>query len=141
MTIEDGGVHDKYDDDQALWDAFAKTVVEIQTSAGPIVVQPGVRPGGLPWNGDTFVITAWNPGRLLPQRENDRASVELEACLRETGCAVFPTKGRSADGSWSEDGFAVVAMPEATAVRIGRRFGQLAIFRIGVDGLEVVDCR
>lgn len=74
-------------------------------------------------------ITAWNPSSIpLSRAENDERQAELRRLLAEEGYATLSGEGIGEDPAWEpEESLLVMGIKEAAAVRLGRRFGQLAI--------------
>ena len=74
-------------------------------------------------------ITAWNPGSApLPRAENDARQAQLRGIVEKRGFTILPGEGIGEDRSWPpEESLMVLGITEAEAVRLGRRFGQLAI--------------
>jgi hypothetical protein len=90
------------------------------------------------FGGPVFALTAWNPmSRPTPAAVNRLANLALEAELEARGIRTWPAVGAAVDGSWSEDGFAVVGIGEDEALALGRAYGQRAIFG-AADGRVVV---
>lgn len=88
-----------------------------------------------------WLVTGWNPESVeRPRAENDAANAALEALLAEAGIEHLPAVGRAPDGSWEEPGFALVGVDEATALSLGRRFGQHALYRVDEQTVDVVCC-
>lgn len=86
------------------------------------------------------IITAWNPmGRVAPLSENLAADASLHEELRRSTRTLFRATGGSPDFSHSEPGWAA-GIPLEVAVRLGRRFSQLAVWWIVRDTLHLVDC-
>jgi len=79
------------------------------------------------------VITAWNPGLARPSEvENRLANQWLEETLSIHGYDYLPAWGQSRDGGHVEPSFAVFDLSPDEAVRLGRRFGQVAVLWAGV---------
>ena len=72
-------------------------------------------------------ITAWNPGSVaLARDENERRQTELRSRLSEY--IVIAGEGVGRDSAWPpEPSVMILGIPRKEAVRIGRKFGQLAI--------------
>lgn len=88
-----------------------------------------------------WLVTGWNPRSVeRPRAENDAANVALEAALVEAGIEHLPAVGRAPDGSWEEPGFALFGVDESTALSLGRRFGQHALYRVDEQAVDVVCC-
>lgn len=88
------------------------------------------------------VVTAHNPGSVqLSDDENRQRHDELLATLKSSGYSTAAASGQGLDGNWPpETSVAIRDIDTATAIEFGRRFGQLAIFRLGHDHIEVLDC-
>lgn len=81
------------------------------------------------------VLTAWNPGHLRPNHEeNTDANLEMLDQLRTLGYEVWACDGASPDGSFVEPGFCVWAMSDFHAQMLGRAFGQYAVFVFDQEG-------
>jgi hypothetical protein len=77
-------------------------------------------------------VTAWNPGSARANAAVNRdANVRLAADLSRW--RWVPHVGIGDDG-WQEEGFFVFDLPEATAVSIAYRYGQVAIVAIDRGG-------
>lgn len=122
------------------WTAFSATCIDIHVGSSTIWVQPNSTPAPLPWESPVHVITGWNPGQLQTDEANHAANVALEAALRLSRAQVYPAEGRATNGTWAEDSFAVVGLSRSDAISLGRQFGQLAIFEITAQGIEVLSC-
>lgn len=81
------------------------------------------------FNGKSYaVITAHNPrSEQLSKEENDKRHEALKRVLQEQGFNFERSTGESPDGVWIEEGVVVFDIDLATALRIGRDFGQHAI--------------
>jgi hypothetical protein len=87
------------------------------------------------------VITAHNPGRVLPPAQNDERHARLGKWV--AGCpdlTVWPAMGGNPDWSHTEDSFAIVGLTDADACALGREFEQEAIFAWRADELVVAGC-
>jgi hypothetical protein len=88
-----------------------------------------------------LVLTAWNPlSTQLGLAENRRRNDELRAELVEQCDEVFDATGRSPDGTWHEESFATVGIGPRAARRIGRRYGQHAVFELRSYEQRVLGC-
>jgi len=92
--------------------------------------------------GPTFwVITAWNPdGKIVSVEANQKADAELAAELDRDGLPRVRAYGGSPDWSHVEPGWAVVCS-EVHALRLGKRFRQLAVFAFDGSTIQLVDCQ
>lgn len=131
---------DRYPNGDGAWAAFTATRIHIFVAEGTVTVQPDLLPERFPWNHPVHVITAWNPGVVCSVEQNQLANAELEAALRASGHQVYAAEGRSIDGSWVEESYAVEGLSRDEAIAIGRRFSQLAIFEITDVGVDVIAC-
>ncbi len=81
-----------------------------------------------------LVLSAWNPqGEPLPAAVNQARDTVLYAELRARDCAALRARGRSPDGSWTEDGWLIPHERERSLLLL-RRYGQLAGYVFGPDG-------
>ena len=88
-----------------------------------------------------FRSTAWNPAsQACSDADNRAAHGELVDWLTEQGYVYFPSVGTAPDGSWREEGVAVVGLGRLTAIELGRRFGQHAVFEWDGVGFRIVCC-
>jgi hypothetical protein len=118
-----------------LWDAYGRTVIIGEGRAVWAVPQAVVLEGT--WH----VLTGSNPGgRLHPDDENRRFNAELESMLGAFPGTPHWVEGRSPDGSWSEPSVAIEGLDAAEACRLGRHFGQVAVFELTTDELRVLRC-
>ncbi len=77
------------------------------------------------------VITAWNPGDERPRGEiNEARNQELRAEISARGLEALEALGSDPNSSHSEKSWAVVGMTDDTAIELGRKYGQVAVFRI-----------
>jgi len=73
-------------------------------------------------------VTAWNPGSLPRTAEqNAAAQTELVGAVAELGFKAWPGEGKADGGGWREESLCVLGLDSASAVGLGRRFGQLAV--------------
>lgn len=76
-------------------------------------------------------ITAANPSSEWQAEEvNAAANARMAMVLRAGGWRTLPHIGRSPDGTWVEEGFFVLDLPEDDGLAIAERFGQLGIVAI-----------
>lgn len=73
-------------------------------------------------------VTAYNPGpRRLSRPINHRRNGVLARAARRRGLPLWPAVGLGHTGGPTEPGFALPGATPATAVALGRAFGQLAV--------------
>jgi len=90
----------------------------------------------LPCTGKWFLLSAWNPhSQRLPLAVNEARDAVLVAELQARGIGMQRSRGRAADGSWSEDGWMIsdYGTPDAAILHhdLLVRYGQLA--GVGID--------
>ena len=95
------------------------------------------------WNLDSWAfLTAANPGSLpLSDEENRARHEELVNLLAGLGCKMWQGLGVADDDGWSpEVSLLVPGLCRDEAIRIGRRFGQVAVVfgRVG-EAAELVE--
>ena len=77
------------------------------------------------------VITAWNPGDQRPSSEiNGARNQELRAEISARGLEALEALGSDPNSPHAEKSWAVVGMTDDTAIELGRKYGQVAVFRI-----------
>jgi hypothetical protein len=123
----------------ALWDGFAGAVVQISLPTGRFRLEP--RSSGsdseFPFDAPVHIITAHNPGGIEADAPvNEASHATLVDALRSR--TTFATVGSAPDGSMAEPGLAVIGIEAEEAVELGRRFGQVAIYRWTEDALVIV---
>jgi hypothetical protein len=116
------------------WATYPDTIVEVFTSPLiradlrsplPTAQAAELRAIGL---GDAWaVVTACNPGRMLPDAENARRERELWRAAEQSGARFLRADGVNADGTEREVGVAI-ALDRDRSVALGAEFGQSAIF-------------
>lgn len=117
-----------------LEDVYARSLLEIHWSDGSLVtVEPrpiGVVDGEFSEGVDRIhVITAFNPrSRLLRPGENEERNRLLRDDLDRAGLRHTTAVGRSLDGSWREESFAVLDASPELVLDLARRYEQNAIF-------------
>lgn len=122
--------------------AYEETLFIIDLGNGEEIICEVGKPPSAPLPAETMtVITAWNPGLVRPSEEDNRAANErLQELLRARGCDYLPACGRSRDGSHVEPSFAVFNLSRADAARLGKRFGQAAVFWVENPNGRLVWC-
>lgn len=123
------------------WTAYLNTAVEITDPDGKQVTLTG--PKATPtWAFDEpcWVITAWNPdGCVVPTAQNDAANRLLESELSKLGSRFVAATGRSLEGApHHEDGYLVWGIDRNTALTLGRRFQQDAVFEISAETFTLI---
>jgi hypothetical protein len=122
--------------DKESWKrAWRGTVCELRDGDSWIALERAPLPGPV------TIISAWNPAsRKLPEAVNRMRDHLLSDELTAMGSSLRRARGRSQDGSWSEDSW-VVSLPSAAIVRLLLRYGQLAAmtFADGRKGLIWAD--
>ena len=97
--------------------------------------------------GQLHVITAWNPASVqVDVSINESKNRELVAALNNLQLVHYEALGecrqemKSAGAIDREESRAVESTTRATAIALGKQFGQYAIFEITPDELRVVGC-
>ncbi len=85
-----------------------------------------------------WVVTAWNPmGHALSASSNAARHATYAACVRAAGVRAYPAVGVACDGSWREEGLALVGIERPTAWRWAWELEQLGFFEVTRAGLRV----
>lgn len=73
-------------------------------------------------------ITAYNPlPKILSDNENKSRNEQLRQDVENLGLKVFTGFGIAKDKSWKEDSFLIVGIGKEKAIKLGTKYGQLAI--------------
>ena len=87
------------------------------------------------------VITAWNPGDERPGSEiNDARNEQLLADISALGFGSSEALGSDPNSAHSEKSWAVIGLTDKVAVELGKKYGQVAIFRITESRQSVIGC-
>jgi len=129
-------------DEEARWAAYRSTVVTVETGpgsqidlTGPAAIDPW------PYPDTVYVLTAWNPGgRRRPVEVNGNANLELARDLLGQGAGILNAMGSDPGSDYAEPGFMAWDIDRETAVALGRRVGQDAVFEIDANEVRVVSC-
>jgi len=123
-----------HEDPEVRWASYVEAQARIHhPTLGHLTIEPaplGVAQGPFPAGEDpVYIITAANPGRLLSDVENAKRYDLLRAAVLE----AKPTEiwdAAGGDETWThvEASLAVTGISLETALQIGRRFEQEAIF-------------
>ncbi len=118
-----------------IWEVFDDSIVRIRVAPERWITY-GVDP--CPYPEPLFGVTGWNPGEERPLDDNERANDRLAERLRAEGIEHVDAVGSAPDHRWSEPGFVLIGTDRATALRLAREFGQLAIHEMTRGRLGVV---
>jgi hypothetical protein len=81
-------------------------------------------------------ITAYNPlPKILSDSENTARNSNLKQDIESLGFQLFTGYGIAKDKSWKEESFFITGIDKENAIKLGVKYGQLAIV-IGQVGLK-----
>lgn len=87
------------------------------------------------------VITAWNPGDERPSGEmNDARNEQLRADILARELEAIQALGSDANSPYAEKSWAVVGMTDKDAIELGKKYSQVAVFRITEKQQSVLGC-
>jgi len=87
------------------------------------------------------VITAWNPGDERPNSEiNGAQNEKLRVDISTLGFDALEALGSDPNSTHSEKSWAVIGFTDEVAIELGKRYGQVAIFRITEFQQSVLGC-
>jgi len=87
------------------------------------------------------VITAWNPGDDRPSIDiNDARNEQLRLDITALGFDVLEALGSDPNSTHSEKSWAVIGFTDEVAIELGKKYGQVAIFRISETQQSVLGC-
>ena len=133
-----------FEPDPGLVTAYRNTLIDIHwpkrkpTTVGfaPLGETTGKFPGG---HRVIHVITAYNPqSRLVEQSANAERDRVLRLDLEELGLDPIRATGRSRDGTWVEEGWALRDTDRDLVLRLARKYEQTAIYEWTPDHLAIV---
>jgi hypothetical protein len=111
------------------WRYYLETKVLFADNKFRGVVRPVIDNGMAdPPRGPLHVISATQPGSDPEHRHNSIRLALLDSELRDSGLVTMKAVGSSFDGKHQEDSLAVFGLDDSRARRLGRRFGQVAVF-------------
>ena len=87
------------------------------------------------------VITAWNPGDERPSSEvNDAQNNQLLVDISAMGLEALEALGSDPNSTHAEKSWAVIGLTDKIAIELGRKYGQVAVFRITESHQSVLGC-
>ena len=87
------------------------------------------------------VITAWNPGDERPSSEvNDTQNNQLLADISAMGIEALEALGSDSNSTHAEKSWAVIGLTDKAAIELGKKYGQVAVFRITESQQSVLGC-
>ena len=122
-----------------MWAGFAKAIVRLDLAEGPRTLRPKDSGdiGQFPYKQPVHIITAYNPAGLeTNEAENEDRHRALAAALQHQ--TWVPSVGSAPDGSFAEPGCAVLDLGVDDALRLGREFGQRAIYQWTPNSLQII---
>jgi len=125
------------EDLNCLADLYLATHVTVEVDGGWVSAPEAVGLIGQPLH----VITAWNPGDDRPaDAQNEAANSLLLSDLEVLETRVLPALGSDPSSDHAEKSWAVTGISEESAIELGVKYGQVAIFRLEAEGQTVLSC-
>ena len=124
------------------WRYYLQTVVHFDIPACRGLVRPVDAGTGAddPPLGALHVLTAVQPGASADSAESAARIDVLDHELRDRGLRTLPAVGASFDGTYREESRAVFGLDDEQARELGRRFGQVAVFRWRDSSWSLIAC-
>lgn len=130
--------------EESLRESYKNTVLTIQLADGGTYRTSMDSHSQSDWPFGTeiiHVVTAWNPrSQLLQVAENHLRNQNLLEILDKHGMPHLPCRGQACNGSWYEDGFAILGISTEVARELGAMFEQNAIFKLDGQEISLIDC-
>jgi len=126
-------------DRAGLMAAYNNSVVTVTLSDLNVTLPVGVPPPATVPT-PAGIITAEQSRKAASGTANAVASLALHALMHRRQLVHLPTVSAATDGSHQEAGWLVCGITQDELCRIGRAFGQLAVYRLTEDALQVVAC-
>lgn len=87
------------------------------------------------------VITAWNPrDEGTSESVNESRNQELRQDISALPCDVYEALGNDPNSVHSEKSWAVVGLSDEAAISLGKKYRQIAVFRISQSRQTVMGC-
>lgn len=87
------------------------------------------------------VLTAWNPGDdRFDAAQNAERNQQLMTDLQALNCHVLPARGSDPESDYYEDSWVAIGLSDELAIDLGRKYEQVAIFRIDSSRQRVLGC-
>jgi hypothetical protein len=126
---------------EQLWEAYGMTI--LSWSLPTLTILNGPRAAeSLPLQGPIFGISACNPfDRELSEDLNEQRTSRLALAVAKRAKKHWAGEGKAFNGIYSEPVVFCEGIDYNTAIGLGARFGQRAIFRIDEESVSVIACR
>jgi hypothetical protein len=125
---------------EQLWKAYGRTILS-WAAPTPVNLNGPHAAKSLPMTCPIFAISACNPfDRKLSETRNNERTARLASAVSKVASKHWTGRGDAVDGSYSESTVFAEGLDIETALEIGMRFGQRAIFRIDVESVSVLIC-
>ena len=122
---------------ERLAELYVATHVTVEINGGWVSAPVAVRLIGQPLH----VITAWNPGDDRPtDAQNEAANSLLLSDLEILGTRVLRALGSDPNSDHAEKSWAVAGISDESAIELGVKYGQVAIFRLEAESQTVLSC-
>lgn len=129
--------------EESLRESYKNTVLTIQLADGGTYRTSMDSHSQSDWPFGTeiiHVVTAWNPrSQLLQVAENHLRNQNLLEILDKHRLRHLPCRGQACNGSWYEDGFAILGISTEVARELGAMFQQNAVFKLTESDFSIVD--
>jgi CBS domain-containing protein len=126
---------------EQLWRAYGMTILSWSLPT-PTVLNGSQVAENLPLQWPIFGISACNPfDRELSEGLNDQRTQRLASAIAKRATNHWIGHGKAFDDTYSEPTVFAEGMDYNTALGIGARFGQRAIFQIDAETVSVIACR
>lgn len=126
---------------EQLWAAYGLTILSWSLPT-PAVLNGPQAAENLPLQWPIFGISACNPfDRELSEGLNEQRTQRLALAVAKRATKHWIGKGKAFDDTYSEPTIFGEGLDYSTALGLGARFGQRAIFQIDAETVSVIACR
>ncbi len=126
---------------EQLWMAYGLTILSWSLPT-PMVLNGPQAAESLPLQWPIFGISACNPfDRELSEGLNKQRTQRLALSVAKRSTRHWIGEGRAFDDTYSEPTVFVEGLDYSTALGLGARFGQRAIFQIDAESVSAISCR
>ncbi len=100
----------------------------------------GMTEGQFLGNDPIHFISAWNPrNQHLHPLANRTLHQQLDDWIHDHDLPIWEGTGFASDGSWRQEGFALVGLSRQQALDVGRRWGQESIWEWNRNNLVLLE--
>ena len=126
---------------EQLWRAYGMTILSYSLPT-PTILNGPLAADTFPMQWPIFGISACNPfDRELSEKRNEQRTQRLALAVARRATNHWIGDGAALDGTYTEPTVFAEGLDIDTAIGLGTRFGQRAIFRVDAETVAAIVCR